>query len=103
MTEPFFDLSLSISGLRHKKLGNPDHVVENPHSICNFLHNKHLYYQLREYKENDNLNTLEACLRCYTTLEVLDDDNKFICSTCTNNNANDSLACTYVYTIWIAS
>ena len=95
LAEPFFDLSLSISGLRKRKHGNSE--VEDPHRICHFLKcRKQLYYQLKEYKENDRFDTLEACLRSYTTLEVLNDDNKFICDTCTKYKANDSLACMYM-------
>ena len=51
-----------------------------------YLESKDLLYQISaEHEEKKDPQSLEAVLTEYTALDVLDEDNKFICTTCTKN------------------
>ena len=54
----------------------------------------HLYYQVPLYNKHSAL-TLEQSLLEFTGLDVLDEDNKFICQHCTNGKERRCLICVY--------
>ena len=49
------------------------------------------YYQVPLYNKHSAL-TLEQCLLEFTGLDVLDENNKFICQTCTNSKLQRSIS-----------
>ena len=69
-----------------------------------YLEKKNLLYQIStECEEEKDPQNLEAVLTEYTALDVLDEDNKFICTTCNKNRTFIcywlTLAVLYVYYI----
>ena len=64
---------------------DPD-VALNKAKLHEYLESKGLLYQMpAESEKEKDPQTLEAILTEYTTLDILDEDNKFICKTCTEN------------------
>lgn len=67
-----------------------EQLGENKVAFSSYELNLHLktkglpYYQLPLYNKHSAL-TLEQCLREFTSLDVLDEDNKFICQNCNNS------------------
>ncbi|XP_065920940.1 ubiquitin carboxyl-terminal hydrolase 45-like isoform X2 [Dysidea avara] len=92
LLESFFDVSLSINKPKRPFLGSKKSEVEDPHKIRAFLQKRNLLHHLEGFKQDYSHHSLEAYLGHFTTLEVLDDDNKFICEACTaSNKANNVL------------
>ena len=77
------DVNLSSSDNQKPK---PD-VALRKVELHKYLESKGLQYQMLppESEEDKDPQTLEAILNEYTALDVLDEDNKFICKTCTDN------------------
>ena len=76
------DVNLSTDD--HQK-PNPD-VALNKHELHKYLESKGLQYQmLPEVEKEQDPQRLESLLTEYTGLDVLDENNKFICETCTKN------------------
>ena len=63
--------------------------------LLKFLESKDLLYQTPvKFEEEKDPQSLEAVLTEYTALDILDEDNKFICKTCSKNGM--SIVCTYI-------
>ena len=64
---------------------NPD-VALNKAELLKFLESKNLLYQTpAKCEEERDPQSLEAVLTEYTALDILDENNKFICKTCSKN------------------
>ena len=54
-------------------------IAENSLELCKYLKKRNFHYQ---HINNIDPCTVERCFKCYTMLDVLDENNKFICDTC---------------------
>ena len=68
-----------------KEKPNPN-VALTKAELHKYLESKDLLYQISaEHEKEKDPQSLEAVLTEYTALDVLDEDNKFICTTCNKN------------------
>lgn len=71
--------------LPYKEKADPN-VALYKAKLHQYLKSKDLIHQLpAENEEKNDPQSLEAILTEYTALDVLDEENKFICNTCTEN------------------
>ena len=93
-------IDVNLSSDDHQR-PNPD-VALSKAKLHEYLESKGLQYQMlpAESGEEKDPQSLEAILNEYTALDILDEDNKFICKTCTENCEFTSLTkhiITYIY------
>lgn len=91
MIEPFLDLSVPMPDKNTKQpLENSKSETPKNASECSKLLQKHLkehgmYTCLETDAElSPSSDSLENCLKLFTSLDILDEDNKFICDKCTD-------------------
>jgi len=58
-------------------------VTHNRHAFQQYLKRKNLCYQASQTRVSQSKYSLENCLTMHTSLDVLDENNKFICQHCT--------------------
>jgi len=90
--EPFLDVCVPIpdegsSCVEHHRYPDCDdpatNKAENPKLLKELLQSHGMHVRLTEEPSSTSVDDLEQCLKEYTSLDVLDDDNKFICQKCT--------------------
>jgi len=90
MIEPFVDLSIPMPDKNTEQISEsrksktPKNVSECPKLLQEYLEKKDdMYVRLEtDDKLSPPPDSLENCLKLFTSLDVLDEDNKFICDKC---------------------
>ncbi|XP_065907013.1 ubiquitin carboxyl-terminal hydrolase 16-like isoform X2 [Dysidea avara] len=72
--------------LASKKNLSHNMIVKDKAAFQNHLESNHFKYQNKSINQGKHLTDLEHSLMMYTDLDVLDEDNKFICAKCTESN-----------------
>ncbi|XP_065906985.1 ubiquitin carboxyl-terminal hydrolase 45-like isoform X2 [Dysidea avara] len=104
LIEPFLDHSLPIAEEEKNESGldndtRTTSVAENSSNLRAYLKELNLYYQHTDdvNQHTDDVDphtvepyTVEQCLNCYTVLDVLDENNKFICDKCNQKMGSGS-------------
>lgn len=94
MIEPFLDLSVPMPDkpvpmldkpiLQSTKSQSSNNPAECPKLLQELLEKHEMLTSLvMDEEPPPPLNSLENCLKLFTSLDVLDEDNKFICDHCT--------------------
>ena len=90
--EPFLDVCVPIpdEGSRcfehhhYPDYDDPEtNKAENPKLLQELLQSHGMHVRLTKEPSSTSVDDLEQCLKEHTSLDVLDDDNKFICQKCT--------------------
>ena len=100
MIEPFLDLSVPMPD-RNEPVAPTTETTKNC-STCPILLQQHLKEQDKDMFTRLEMNvefsplsnSLEHCLKLFTSLDVLDEDNKFICDRCTEKKQQE--VCFYI-------
>ena len=87
ITEPFLDLSLPIvdSQRGRSRQMRGDKLTTTFTGVCDLLakqQDSNMPYPMVCERSHDGVCSIENCLSDYTDIEVMDDDNMFICSEC---------------------
>ena len=59
-------------------------VSESAELLRQHLKEKDMFFSLETDMKPPRFDSLENCLKLFTSLDILDEDNKFICDHCTN-------------------
>ena len=101
ITEPFLDLSLPIvdSQRGRSRQRRDDKLTTTFIGVCDLLTKQEagdVPYPMTCERSHDGVCSIENCLSDYTDIEVMDDDNMFICSEC--NRRHQEQVSTTIYT-----
>ena len=89
--EPFLDVCIPIPDedsccVEHHYPNDDDpatNKAENPKLLYELLKSRGMHVRLTNEPFSTSVDDLEQCLKEHTSLDVLDEDNKFICQKCT--------------------
>ena len=105
ITEPFLDLSLPIVDSQRGQSGQRnmrgDKQTTTLTGVCELLkkQGEGMPYPVTCKRSHDGVCSIENCLSDYTDIEVMDDDNMFICSEC--NKRHQEQVSTVVLRIYV--
>ena len=87
LIEPFLDLSVPMPDKNEpvsQSLESPKNAAVCPMLLRALLEEYKMFKSLVENAGfSPSINSLEHCLKLFTALDILDEDNKFICDQCT--------------------
>ena len=71
-------------GERHRNNERHNYLITHDKDhFQEYLSKEGLHHQLRSKRTQHDMSDLELCLSLFTDLDVLDENNKFVCKACT--------------------